>query len=95
MGNTANFEGGTLYALQSALNICGVFEKTKKGPCLPISSLDPMPVLITKSVLRGGIMHSIAAGVMSCYNRDYRPYTMQMTMKRYSKCVVWGKVKQM
>lgn len=34
MGNTANFEGGTLYALQSLLTICGVFEKTKMKPCL-------------------------------------------------------------
>ncbi len=37
MGNTANFEGGILYALQSVLTICGVFEKTRMRPCLPIS----------------------------------------------------------
>lgn len=60
MGNTSNFEGGTLYALQSVMTICGVFEKNKDEA---LSSNLPLSVIITKSVLRGGMMQRIAVEV--------------------------------
>lgn len=69
MGNTANFEGATLYALQSVLTIWSFKKnKTRMRRCLPMPQLDPMSVIITKSVLRGGMMHRIAVGVISWWN---------------------------
>lgn len=61
MGNTANYESGTLYALQSVLTIWSFWKKriTRMRHCLPISQVDPMSVIITKYVLGGGMMHRI------------------------------------
>lgn len=96
MGNTANFEGGTLYALQSLLTICGVFEKNKDEALSAISQLDSLPVLITKCALRGRMMHTIAVGETSSGNYRERLQAVHgaMAMKWYSKSAAWLKVKQ-
>lgn len=48
-----------------------------------------------KSVLGGGMMHSIAVGEMSWYNIErLQAIHSAMTMKWYSKSVAWVKVKQ-
>lgn len=68
MGNAANFEGGTLYALQSVLTICGVFEKNKDEALSANLTTRPHANInykSIKSVLGGGMMHSIAVGEMS------------------------------